>query len=71
MSQENVEIVLDQYAARNERDFSRAMAHCDADVALVVPAGFIDPGTRTKVVTRWARGSEIGSEASTATPGSS
>jgi len=42
---ENLEVVRDQYAATNERDFSRAMAHYDADVVLVVPPGFIDPGT--------------------------
>ena len=42
---ENVEVVRDQYAATNERDFARAMAHYDADVVLIVPPGFIDPGT--------------------------
>jgi len=42
---ENLEVVRDQYAATNERDFSRAMAHYDADVVLIVPPGFIDPGT--------------------------
>jgi uncharacterized protein len=42
---ENVEVVRDQYAATNERDFSRAMAHYDADVVLIVPSGFLDPGT--------------------------
>ena len=45
MWHENVEIVRDQYAATNEGDFSRAMAHYDADVVLIVPPGFIDPGT--------------------------
>ena len=35
MSQENVEIVLDQYAATNERDFERVMSHYAEDVELV------------------------------------
>jgi ketosteroid isomerase-like protein len=37
MSQEDVEIVLDQFAATNERDFARAMRHYADDVELVVP----------------------------------
>jgi ketosteroid isomerase-like protein len=44
MSQENVEVVRDQYDATNERDFARAMVHFDVDVELVVPPGYIDPG---------------------------
>jgi ketosteroid isomerase-like protein len=36
MSQQNVEIVLDQFAATNERDFARAMSHYAEDVELVV-----------------------------------
>jgi hypothetical protein len=32
MSLDNLEIVLDQYAATNERDFRRAMSHYDEDV---------------------------------------
>jgi ketosteroid isomerase-like protein len=44
MSQENIGVVRDQYAATNERDFARAMAHYDADVELVVSPGYIDPG---------------------------
>ena len=32
MSQENVEIVRDHYAATNERDFTRAMSHYAEDV---------------------------------------
>jgi ketosteroid isomerase-like protein len=39
MSQENVEIVLDQYAATDERDFRRAMSHYAEDVEMVVPTG--------------------------------
>jgi ketosteroid isomerase-like protein len=38
-AQENIEIVLDQYAATNERDFPRVMSHYDEDVELVVPSG--------------------------------
>jgi ketosteroid isomerase-like protein len=48
MSQENVEVVLDQFAATNERDFQRAMGHYAEDVQLVVdPAAFLDGGTFT------------------------
>lgn len=36
MSQENVDVVLDQFAATNERDFPRAMGHYAEDVELVV-----------------------------------
>ena len=39
MSQENVEIVKDQYAAVNERDFERAMRSYADDVVLRVPQG--------------------------------
>ncbi|HXB16832.1 MAG TPA: nuclear transport factor 2 family protein [Solirubrobacteraceae bacterium] len=42
---ENLEVVRDQYAATNERDFARAMSHYDVDVVLKVPSGFLDPGT--------------------------
>jgi ketosteroid isomerase-like protein len=35
----NVEVVLDQYAATNERDFRRVMSHYDVDVEMVVPTG--------------------------------
>jgi ketosteroid isomerase-like protein len=44
MSQENIEVIRDQYAATNERDFARAMAHYDIDVELVVPPSFLEPG---------------------------
>jgi ketosteroid isomerase-like protein len=44
MSQENVEVVRDQFAATNERDFPRAMSHYAEDVVLVVGA-FLKPGT--------------------------
>jgi ketosteroid isomerase-like protein len=36
MSRENVEVVCDQFAATNERDFPRAMSHYAEDVELVV-----------------------------------
>jgi ketosteroid isomerase-like protein len=39
MSRENVEIVRDQYAATNERDFARAMSHYAEDVEMVVTHG--------------------------------
>jgi ketosteroid isomerase-like protein len=46
MSQENVEIVRDQFAAVNERDFPRAMSHYAEDVVLVVhPDAFTHRGT--------------------------
>jgi ketosteroid isomerase-like protein len=38
MSQENVEVVRDQFAAVNERDFPRAMSHYAEDVELMVDA---------------------------------
>jgi ketosteroid isomerase-like protein len=34
-----VEIVRDQYAATNERDFGRAMCHYAEDVEMVIPSG--------------------------------
>jgi ketosteroid isomerase-like protein len=46
MSQENVEVVCDQFAATNERDFPRAMSHYAEDVELVVdPDAFLEGGT--------------------------
>jgi ketosteroid isomerase-like protein len=46
MSQENVEVVYDQFAATNARDFPRAMSHYAEDVELVVdPNAFLEPGT--------------------------
>jgi ketosteroid isomerase-like protein len=44
---ENLAVVEDQYAATNERDWPRAMAHYDPDVVLAVPPGFVDPGVYT------------------------
>jgi len=46
MSQENVEVVLDHYAATNEPDFPRAMSYYAEDVELFVhPDAFLEPGT--------------------------
>jgi ketosteroid isomerase-like protein len=46
VSREDVEIVLDQFAAVNERDFPRAMRHYAEDVVLVVdPDAFLEGGT--------------------------
>jgi ketosteroid isomerase-like protein len=46
MSQENVEVVRDQFAATNERDFARAMSHYAEDVVLYVdPAASLQSGT--------------------------
>jgi ketosteroid isomerase-like protein len=39
VSQENVEIVRDHYAATNERDFARAMSHYGEGVEMIVPSG--------------------------------
>jgi ketosteroid isomerase-like protein len=44
VSQTNVEVLRDHYAATNERDFRRAMAHYADDVVLVIPTG-ITAGT--------------------------
>ena len=45
MSRENVEVVLDQFAATNARDFERAMAHYAEEVELVVrPEAFLESG---------------------------
>ena len=45
MSQQNVEVVRDQFAAVNERDFPRAMSHYAEDVELIVDReGFLEGG---------------------------
>jgi ketosteroid isomerase-like protein len=44
MSQENVEVVLDQYAATNERDFRRVMSYYDDDVELVAREPWLRTG---------------------------
>ena len=56
MSQDNVDVVWDQFAAVNERDFPRAMSHYAEDVLLVVDAGaFLENGTFSgrEAVGRW------------------
>jgi len=56
MPEPNVEIVLDQFAATNERDFSRAMGHYAEDVELVVQAdASLEAGTfrGREAVGRW------------------
>lgn len=46
MSQQNVEVVCDQFAATNERDFRRAMSHYAEEVELVVDRdAFLQGGT--------------------------
>ena len=45
MSQGDVEVVRDQFAAVNERDFPRAMSLYAEDVVLVVDPGFLESGT--------------------------
>jgi len=45
MAKENVEVVRDQYAATNERDFKRVMSHYAEDVELVVHGQGIRAGT--------------------------
>ena len=46
MSKEDVEVVREQFAATNERDFTRAMSYYADDVELVVPPdAFLEAGT--------------------------
>jgi ketosteroid isomerase-like protein len=45
MSQNAVEVVREQFAATNERDFERAMGFYADDVVLVVNEGFLNTGT--------------------------
>jgi ketosteroid isomerase-like protein len=67
MSQENVGVVLDQFAATNERDFPRAMSHYAEDVELVVDANaFVEQGTYSG---REAVGDWFGNWFSTFEPG--
>jgi ketosteroid isomerase-like protein len=55
MSQENVEVIRDQYAATNQRDFERVMSHYDEDVELVFNVPDIRAGTFTgrEATGRW------------------
>jgi ketosteroid isomerase-like protein len=46
MSEQDIEVVRDQFEAVNERDFARAMDHYAEDVVLVVDPGFgLESGT--------------------------
>jgi ketosteroid isomerase-like protein len=46
VSQANVDVVLAQFAATNERDFPRAMSHYAEDVELIVDShAFLQSGT--------------------------
>ena len=40
-----IDVIRDQYAATNERDFERAMSYYDDDVVLVIEEGFLNTGT--------------------------
>jgi ketosteroid isomerase-like protein len=56
VTQQNVEVVHEQFAATNERDFRRAMSFYAEDVVLVVDRGaFLQGGTFTgrDAVGRW------------------
>jgi ketosteroid isomerase-like protein len=44
VAEEDIEVVRDQFAAVNERDFARAMDHYADDVILVVPGGGLRSG---------------------------
>jgi ketosteroid isomerase-like protein len=45
VSQDAVEVLREQFAATNERDFPRAMSYYADDVVLVVEEGFLSTGT--------------------------
>lgn len=46
MSERDIEVIRDQFAAVNERDWERAMGHYGDDVVLVVEGeGVVNPGT--------------------------
>jgi ketosteroid isomerase-like protein len=56
VSKESIEVVLDQFAATNERDFRRAMSYYADDVELFVDRdAFLSGGTFTgrQAVGRW------------------
>jgi ketosteroid isomerase-like protein len=55
MAEGNVEIIRDQYAAVNERDWARAMGHYAEDVELHAQPGGIRGGVfrRRKAVREW------------------
>jgi ketosteroid isomerase-like protein len=43
--QDPIEVIREQFAATNDRDFERAMDYYDDDVVLVVEEGFLNTGT--------------------------
>ena len=45
MSQDPIDVLREQFAATNERDFARAMTYYANDVVLVVEEGFLNTGT--------------------------
>jgi ketosteroid isomerase-like protein len=55
VSQDPVEVIREQYAATNERDFARAMSYYADDVILVIEEGFLNTGTfeGKKAVGEW------------------
>jgi ketosteroid isomerase-like protein len=44
MSQDNLAVIRDHYAATNERDFGCALAYYDVDVELVAPRSYLQAG---------------------------
>jgi uncharacterized protein len=44
MSEADVEVIRDHFAATNERDFQRAMSYYADDVVLVIEEGFLNTG---------------------------
>jgi ketosteroid isomerase-like protein len=45
VSEKDIDVIRDQFAATNERDFARAMGHYADDVVLVIQEGFLNSGT--------------------------
>lgn len=45
MPQDPIEVIREQFAATNDRDFGRAMDYYADDVVLVVEEGFLNTGT--------------------------
>jgi ketosteroid isomerase-like protein len=44
MSQDNLAVIRNHYAATNERDFARALAYYDVDVELFAPPSYLQAG---------------------------
>jgi ketosteroid isomerase-like protein len=55
MSQRNIDVMRDQFAATNERDFPRAMSHYADEVVLIVSSTLLETGTfeGKEAVGRW------------------